>query len=293
MKRVTLPPYATRTDFPELLERLRVSEEEDERLVVDWSNVRFSDPAGHVLVAAYVVAETRDGTNVEFEGFDSAGYRARMRIQEVCGLPDEYPYARRSPDDRFTEVERLRNESESADFAARAVEVLRVSEAVQDISHHSLREILTNVHEHTFSPCNAIGACQYYDDLRDGTSGVVYAVADMGPGIPSEVQKIEPVETAREAVDLAMEPGFSTAADRRSNPGLGLTVARAVATRTGGTLRVVTDDVIVRYRENDVLDRSTSGWKGTVVAGTIPAEPGTTLEDVLGEIRDSTTGRRA
>lgn len=293
MKRVTLPPFLTRTDFPEILDRLRVSETVDDRLVVDWSDVRFSDPAGHVIVAAYVVTETRDGTDIEFEGFDPAGYRARMRIQEVCGLPDEYPFARRNPDDRFTEVERLRDESESADFAQRAVEVLRVAEPVQDISFYSLREILTNVHEHTFSPCNAIGACQFYHDLRDGTPGVVYAVADMGPGIPSEVRQIEPVKTAAEAVDLAMEPGFSTAADRRANPGLGLTVARAVATRTGGTLRVVTDDVVVRYREDGAWDQTTVGWKGTVVAGTIPAEPGTTLEDVLGEIRDSTTGRGA
>lgn len=52
VKRGTLPPYAIRADYPELLERLRVSEGEDEQLVVDWSNAHFSDPAGHTRQVA-------------------------------------------------------------------------------------------------------------------------------------------------------------------------------------------------------------------------------------------------
>lgn len=288
MKRVTLPQYLTRTDFRAILRELDVDDEADDRLVIDWSNLDFADPAGLATVAAYAITETRFDTELAFEGFDPASYPARVRMQSVCGLEDTYQFARRDPDDRFTNVVRLRNEQEAAEeFVPDAADVLRVGEEVRNVAQYSLREIISNVHDHTFSPCNAVAACQFYEDVYDVGDAVVYAVADTGDGLAETVRQRTGIESSVEAVETAIEPRFTTATDRRKNPGLGLTVSKAVAVETGGRFRIVTDDVVVEHNGNAQDVSRTAGWDGTVVVGTIPADTDTTLEEVLGEIRDA------
>lgn len=282
MKHVQLPRFPTWYNIRGLLTRLQPNQAADGRLVIDWSQVRFSDPAGLVLVAAYCVTEARRGTQLDFWNFDPTGYEARMRIKPMCGLADDYRFSRRRPGRRFTDLHRVTGERQSAEYAAEAVRVMQLSNpAVRTLADYSLREILDNVHAHAFSPCNAIAASQLYENR----SQVVYAVADTGRGIPALVrQRVGPCSAA-EAIRRAAEPGFTTVAGPRGHMGLGLTVSKEIAAQAGGRFAILSDDAFVTWEDDAANELQTAGWHGTGVIGIIGTDTAVTLQDVLTGIR--------
>lgn len=204
-----------------------------------------------------------------------------MGIQPLSGLEDDYPYRRRSPGDRFVEMNRLRGEDEYVEFAERVPRVLRLDGAAAGLAEYSLREMLTNVGEHAWSPCNAIVACQHYPHQReDGRT--VYAVADTGQGIVQKVRRRDATVTDDvQAIEVAMTPGFTTSTDEHRNAGLGLPVSREMAVQSVGTFRVMSAEALVLHNQDGMQATEVRPWQGTVVVGTLPAHADVSAADVI------------
>lgn len=283
VKRITLSSNMGYQSVFAALQQVQASEYDDERIIVDWRYNRWMDPTGLTLLAAHLVtARRRYGADIEFENFDPSCYPARMGIKLLCGLEDDYPMRRRPGADRFVEMRQIRRASDHPDYAAEISEILRLEGVGPQLSEYSLTEMLGNVHAHAFSPCNAIVACQHYPGL-DENGTTIYAVADTGNGIISNVRGVDATLSDEEAMWKAMEPRFTTSV-RERHSGLGLPISAAIAVNSGGSFRVLSDDVMLHLEAGERNAYRVPRWPGTLVIGVIPAGTELQLADLVNEV---------
>lgn len=294
MKEVLLPRNAAHYSVKSVVAALRPTVTTHDRVVVDWDRNQWIDPAGLVLLTAYLIHVQRvDGATVEFRNFSRDSWAARMGIKVLSDMDDDYPYRRRRPRDRFVEMRRLRREDEYADFSQQVPQVLRLGGIAAELAEYSLREMLTNVGEHAWSPCNAVVAAQHYPNQGDN-GRTVYAVADTGHGIVRKVRERHAgVDTAVDAIEMAMRPGFTTSTDEHRNAGLGLPISREMAVRSGGTFRVLSGSALVLHNRDGRYPSAVESWQGTAVFGTLPAYADVSAADVIDQVltdREATNG---
>lgn len=271
-----------------------IDKDPNDRIVCDAANLRFVDPLGLCVLAAtcHKLAQREQRLHLINVPPEIEGYLARMDLFRICGIEYEERFVRHDQQNNLLEVRVVdRVGEESAVAAQLATAVLGTTpgsdspisgdgmsapptDHLHQLLYHVFSELLENALTHGrrdgCGTARAWAAAQYYPS-RDR---ICIAVIDDGCGFlrtlrthPRLVEK-----SHASALSLALEPQVScnpdldVRPDETLNKGVGLTVVREIAARSG-TLRIVSGNALLQQKDGyRVPLKTTPYWGGVMLA---------------------------
>jgi len=279
--RIELPKEGTLTSCDVLLDFFD-NKVECDSIIVDFINAEFYDISSIVALLAKLHILVRNGFSVLIENYKNSGpflYMQRMNFFEKCGIKLEENFTRHPSRGRFVEIhvigkghriDTARLSDEVADCIAPEEKDLDDPDQTgfYDGVAYSVSELINNVIQHS-SSYGFLGA-QYY--RRDDLTQII--VADVGIGIKqSFIDSDSPyalkATTDQSAVELALRSQISSKTHGRfalngaENAGVGLTLLKDIALRSGGSFLVISGDSCLK---NDNWSTLNNNYQGTFVA---------------------------
>ena len=158
----------------------------------------------------------------EVKKVNSLPYLIRMKLFDHVALDAPIQITEHEASGRFVPLTQIRNTSELQDAIVNLIPLLHASKDVADPIRYVFSEMVRNVLEHADSPVGAFVCAQYYAS----SNRISIGIADAGVGILRHIRHSYIVESSREAIQLALQPGVTGTTARRggneSNAGAGL-----------------------------------------------------------------------
>jgi hypothetical protein len=197
-------------------------------------------------------------------------------------------------------VTQIRTTEELRKAIADLVPLLHAAPEVADPIKYVFSEMVRNVLEHSSSPVGAFVAAQYYPETRR----IAIGIADAGVGILEHMRRFHRVQSAQEAIRLALQPGITGTTARiggtEFNAGAGLFFTKSIASFSQNMFLLYSGDAAYRLMKGDPdvvelhTDPNDDGhlfpvglppWPGTVVGIDINVDRGLAFADLLEKIR--------
>lgn len=278
----------------------RINSDSDNTIACDASNLRFVDPVGLCLLAATCHHLAKAGRNLGLNNVspEIIGYLARMDLFKACGIDYHESFSRH---DRRTDLVEVCVADKAADGEHLANKIVTAlvgctpdydpnatpdemsgflpQDHLQKPLHYVFSELLENSLTHAkragYQASRAWVAAQYYkkeDRIR-------LAVVDNGCGFLSSLRKHPKLaKTSHEAaIRLAFEPRITCNRDldvhpnETANQGIGLTVIREIARKSGGIIRVASGDSLLTLT-SDRPGAAVDPWQGVILAAEFKRE---------------------
>lgn len=281
MTKIELPSNGALNSCNELLDKF-LFPIECKSLTVDFSNVSFYDISSIVTLLAKLYVLVQNGISVNIENYGNSGaftYMQRMNFFEICGININESFSRHNSTGRFVEIKRIgkKHRIDTAKLSEEVADCIapdqkELSDPEQtgfyDGISYSVSELINNVIQHS----NSYGfiSAQYYP--KEDLTQIV--VADIGIGIrQSFIESDSPYSsqatTDREAIELALKAQVSSkthgkyAVGGAENAGVGLTLLKHVALKSGGDFLVISGNSCFK---NDKWLTLKNSYQGTLVA---------------------------
>lgn len=228
-----------------------------DKLVFDFSNLNFIDPAGVTVLSNLIEFLKLSKVKVVFKSFNvnSTNENAIMYLDD-SGFFNHYlnKTLRQHAGVRSTTLPlELVEYSKSYEYMGFRLlpwlaSSLNVNEQALATIKVCFQEIYNNIKDHSQVKVGCSFA-QYYPQKRE----IILTVSDFGVGIPFNVVKHNPQLSDHDAIDKACEEGYTTQTTGR-NRGAGLDVLiKNVVQKNGGTLIIQSRHGIVHCLKRDGL----------------------------------------
>lgn len=227
-------------------------------------------------------------------------YLIRMGLFKFLGINAEKEIQEHEESGRFIPLTQIRNNDELKTAIINLVPLLHAPPAVADPIKYVFSEMVRNALEHSQSPVGAIVCAQYYRESKR----IAIGIADGGIGIRQSMMRSHKVETDRDAINLALQPGITGTTSRiggnEFNAGAGLFFTKSIATLSRNRFFLYSGDsmfrlMLTRKRYKPELQTNPSRdphafvdsplWPGTVVGIDLNIEQGVEFSDLLEQIR--------
>jgi anti-sigma regulatory factor (Ser/Thr protein kinase) len=198
----------------------------------DWTNLEFSMHDKWVSVHPFVLALTAcagarvTNSNGSFlgkvESIKSLPYLIRMGLFDFVPVSSAQVNLPHEGAGRFVVLKQITSGAELHKVVTELVPLLHTTKEFADPIRYVVSEMGRNAIEHSRSPVGAIFCAQFFP-----TSGrVSIGIADAGIGILSAMKANHQVNTDRQAIVLALQPGITGVTSRpggnETNAGAGL-----------------------------------------------------------------------
>lgn len=282
-----------------------------ERLVLDFTALRFMEPWALAMFAAYGLHGREEGIKVELRldpSNPSNAYLEQMGFVDLVERGDSDRARQRwrtSPQN--TGLHQILSETDRKAFDESTGSLKGLSESDElDALRYAMVELTRNVLQHSGSKIGGIAIAQYFPERK----ALQLAVCDLGRGVRAALEAQYPeIRSSAEALRLAILPHVSGVVAGgpygagSDNAGLGLFVCREIAWRASGSFWLASKDAVLGTR-GDVaghddhegtrnLYRSIRPWPGTLVAVDIPVAGTLSFQGVLSICRQLAQEARA
>lgn len=254
-----------------LLRSLRSAEPGQEwRSVLDLSQLTWCEPVVLVGIACLAASEIRQGRHVQVlppSNYNVANYLARMRLGEVLtdlGALHTLPQVTERDSSTLLELRAFGGSRGAEQLAGRVDrEVRPVDETVASALWEGICETGQNVEQHSGQQYGYVAAQQYAANGR-----FLFAVGDAGHGLLATLSG-SGATTASEAIQLALQPGYSETGDPAR--GAGLPSVLSCTHELAGGLELVSGNTWLRDHHSAGQHHRTSplAFQGTLVQGEI------------------------
>lgn len=276
-------------DHVALLKRV-VFEDSAGPLLLDMSRVSFLKPT--TLCILYAVfkqhstlfpTEKRECIPPTFKNseLDVLQYVKRMNFFKCCVEFQELSkeqFRRFDSQGRFvpiTEVNSQESRTQTAEEIAKVIFLKGDKEGESDLKA-AFEELVNNSLQHSFSKSGCVIQGQpYANDFAE------CVIADCGIGIRNSLRRNsmiprEKLQTDESAILQALIPFVSGAQNRPigeetkytqdyNNQGLGLSICKEMAIRSGGYLEIISGNVCLHVTSEGITQVPIAGWSGTIV----------------------------
>jgi anti-sigma regulatory factor (Ser/Thr protein kinase) len=202
---------------------------------------------------------------------------------------------------RFIPLTQIRSSSELSSTIANLVPLLHAPKEVADPIRYVFSEMVRNALEHSESRVGAFVCAQYYAKSKRISIGI----ADAGIGIEAHMRKHHRVATAKEAINLALQPGITGTTSRiggnEFNAGAGLFFTKSIASFSQNMFLLYSGDAAYRLMKGPrnrgkalnsdpnhdyhLLATDLPDWPGTLVGIDINVAQGVEFAELLDQIR--------
>lgn len=249
---------------------------EGEKVILDFSNVRFVAPWAISLFASYgrwlQTIRSRE-VEVWIDHTTQAGkYLIGSGLPKILNIPEDNIGDLSA--DRFFPVSVIRTEKEIMPYVRGVMDMLKIEDPeMNDAMRYSMIELLRNVVQHSRSPLGATSFATYFPK----TELTEIVIADTGCGIRASLRDRYPdISKDYKAVRFATQPHvsgtFSQGAYQSmlNNAGLGLFFIKEIVSRGCGGFHLASGDSIASHwgKEDGTPGKRyyssrTGGWRGT------------------------------
>lgn len=227
-------------------------------------------------------------------------YFDRMGLFDFLGVDAQVEQAAHESAGRFIPLTQIMNDGDLSRFLIDMIPLLHADPSEAEPIKYVVSEMVRNVLEHSQSDLGAIVCAQYFPK----TDKLALGVADVGRGIRGSMRVHHPVESAQQAISLALQPGISGATPRLGgnefNAGAGLFFTKAIASSSGNYMTVYSGDALFKLKvakdrevlyANPALDNATwrsgyADWHGTAIGINISLADQAIFSAVLRLIRN-------
>lgn len=300
---IHLPNSAFLGNIESFVGRLRFDEPErlDITMHPRWVAIH---PMVLAMTAALGLEVRRRGGEVTFEVHDvrSLPYMIRLGLFDVLGIEVDRQIDEHEAAGRFIPLTSLRTGTDLRNFLVDMIPLIHAPPEQAESIKYVVSELVRNVVEHAGAPNGAIVCAQYFNKNGRLSIGVV----DTGVGIARTIRASYPVESASDAIALALQPGItgttSAFGGTEFNAGAGLFFVKSIATASKHKFVVDSDDAMFKLRRaakgdvvlhpdprNDVATwrAGLPWWPGTAVGIDLSIEKTIEFEQLLDQIRQS------
>lgn len=217
-------------------------------IIFDFSPLGFIDPCGVVFLSNLIHWLRERGCNPTFDGIDIN--RAPIKFLEDSLFFEQHIGKKldpsSSPRSTTRPLQLIPHEKSHSWLETNLVPWLANRLSLTEASLYSFKasisELFNNIQDHANLEIGSIFV-QHFPKKNT----INLAIADFGPGIPSSVRKKVPNLTDSDAIQRAVEEGFTTLS-RPSNRGAGLSYLLDVVAKTnGGSVTIYSNHGIVRF----------------------------------------------
>ena len=270
-----------------------------------WVSVH---PAVLAMTACAAAVVKGNGGTVygKAEKIGSLPYLIRMGLFDYLGLDPGRTIEKHDPSGRFIPLTQIRTSDELKQAIVSLVPLLHAQPEEADSIRYVFSELARNVLEHSNSPVGAFVCAQYYKE----TKRVSIGIADAGIGIRQSMAQSHPVETPRDAMVLALQPGVTGTTARfggtAANAGAGLFFVKSIAALSRNFFVLYSDDCMFKLlrgsakkdvalhadprHDNHLFATTLPHWQGTVVGIDISMKRGQQFSALLAAIRNAYFG---
>ena len=217
-------------------------------VLFDLEDVKFITPIGVTCLAGYIRKCQQLGKSVHYrrpENLDPRQYLSAIGFHSYFRLNDKHE------ESRITRTDLKQIYYIDIGYIEGLLEVLNhhmnLSPRMNYSIDFSLKELMTNVNDHSETPIGCF-ICSQYTPF----SGLIrICITDFGIGIRQALRKspkYRKLRTSADAIKLAVEEGVSSR-ERRAQ-GLGLTLIRNFLRVNGGTLSITSENTKVNFYHN-------------------------------------------
>lgn len=182
----------------------------------------------------------------------SIPYLQRMGLFSSLNFQNPISTQEHDETGRFIPLTKIRDAEELSHFVKTIDPILHTSRNNSRAIKHVFSEVLRNVIEHSKSPFGG-NVCATYNKKREKIS---IGISDIGQGLYNSLKKNHNVKNYREAIKLALTPGYTGTTKRiggnKENAGAGLFFTKSIAQSTSNHFIIYSGDSYykLRYSKN-------------------------------------------
>jgi anti-sigma regulatory factor (Ser/Thr protein kinase) len=277
----------------------------DWRLNGETRNISFHPGYCHMqpwalaAIAAWALEFRKTGGEIRVENAERAQYGWRLGLADYLGIDNPMQVTEHEESGRFVPLRTIKTSDDLAELLASLAALLHLSSKpeIAKAVMYAMSEMVRNTLEHSESRHGAVVAAQLYAGKATRNPYVSIAVVDSGVGVRKTIQRNYRVESHRDALLKAIEPGV-TGSSRElygasDNAGAGLFITRRFASATQHYFMLASGDAMFRTSiakrklRDEHLVKGISFYPGTIVSVEIGIQEGADFTEILSLAREA------
>ena len=227
-------------------------------------------------------------------------YLIRMGLFSHLGIDPGKSIVSHEGSGRFVPLTQIKTNDDLKKTILELVPLLHAPPAVADPIRYVFSEMVRNALEHSNSPVGVFVCAQYYRD----SERIAIGIADSGDGVLKSMRRSHQVNTTREALHLALQPGITGVTKRiggnETNAGAGLFFTKSISVMSRNRFLLYSGNSMFRLMQTRKRDEPTlhadpaydphsyvvaPDWPGTVVGIDLSIKRGVEFSVLLEQIR--------